>query len=421
VSGGLGRRFRRRRSADPERRGLAAPETALAVRAGADFASQGLLERGLRRATEAELVAGNAAELLVDGTAAYPAMLELIRSAERRIHLENYIVRDDAVGRAFAEALVERSHAGVEVRLLYDALGSLGTPSAYWNLLKEAGCEVRPWGTLLRKPWALLRREHRKLLLVDGRAAVVGGLCIGCEWSAADGRQECWRDTAVRLEGPVAREIDRSFLEMWRRAGGSAPEPLLLPLAADAGSVAARVVDGTPLRTRAYRLYQLIALLAGRSLYITMAYPLLPLSLRRALATAARMGVDVRLLVPDRSDIPLVTEAARADYEPLLRAGVRIYEWRGAMLHAKTLVADGSLTLIGSTNLTPFSLVGNYELDIEIQDRDFGGRADAQFFLDLENASEITLAAWRQRATLRRWRERLGAATLWVPTRLLSQ
>ena len=376
-----------------------------------------LFQRGLRRAAESRLVHGNAARLLIDGPRAYPAMLELIAAAERCIHFENYIFRGDDVGRRFADALIERARAGVEVRVLYDWFGSIRTPRSFWNRLRDAGCEVLAFGPpSLRRPHAVLFRDHRKLLVADGRTAVIGGLCIGGEW-LGDGIGPCWRDTAVLLEGPVARELDRAFIRMWRRAGGRTPTPIDTPTG-DAGDVAVRVVDGPPAHARAYRLYQILAAMAGRSLYVTGAYPLAPVSLRRALAAAARAGVDVRLLVPGRSDVPLLNQAARAHFGALLRAGVRIYEWTGPMLHAKTVVADGALALIGSSNLNPFSFTGNYELDVEIQDAALAGALERQFLKDLASAREITEEAWRARPASQRWRERLGALVLWVPYRL---
>lgn len=374
-------------------------------------------QRGLRRATETPLVHGNAARLLVDAPRVYPAMLERIAAAERRVHFENYIIRDDDAGRRFADALAERARAGVEVRVLYDWFGSVRTPRSYWTALRRAGCEVRAFGPpSLRRPRALLRRDHRKLLVIDGRTAVVGGLCIGAEW-LDDGGAGCWRDTAVAIDGPAARELDRAFLRMWRRAGG--PPPLPLDSASDraSGDVAVRVIDGPPAHARAYRLYQLLAAMAERTLHVTGAYPLAPASLRRALCAAARSGVDVRLLAPGRSDVPLLNQAARAHYASLLRAGVRIHEWTGPMLHAKTVVADGQLALIGSSNLNPFSLSGNYELDVELQSPELAGALECQFLRDLESAREIGPEQWRRRPGSQRWRERLGAAALWVPYR----
>lgn len=377
-----------------------------------------LMERGLARISETPLTRGNRVDLLVDGPRAYPAMLGLMEDARTRIHFENYIIEDDEVGRRFAEVLARRARDGVQVRVLYDWLGSFGTSGEYWNELREAGCEVRPFGkALTRRSAGLLGRDHRKLLVVDGRSAITGGLCIGDDWQGKDG-EECWRDTAVLLGGPVVRELDRTFARMWVRAGGEALPTLRVEGDGQAGSVAVRVVDGRPRDVRTYRLYQFLATVAERTLYITMAYPLLPLALRRALAAAARAGVDVRMLVPSRSDLPIVNEAARALYGSLLGAGVRIYEWEGPMLHAKTAVADGRFSIVGSSNLEPWGLLGNYELDVEIQDEDFGGRLHAQFLEDLERSQRVRLAAWRGRPLRRRVWERLASALLWLPIRM---
>lgn len=377
------------------------------------------LQRGLRRAAEAPLLDGNAARLLIDGPAVFPAMLERIASAERCVHLENYIFRDDRVGRRFADALAERARAGVEVRVLFDWIGSIRTARAFWTRLRDEGCHVHAFGPpSIRRPGALLRRDHRKLLVVDGRSAVVGGLCIGEEWGD-ETTTECWRDTAVALDGPVAHALDRSFLAMWRRAGGTLPDPdTTLP--APVGNVLVRTVDGPPTRARAYRLYQLITATAERTLYVTGAYPLAPATLRSALAAAARAGIDVRLLAPGRSDLPLLNQAARAHYAELLRAGVRIFEWTGPMLHAKTVVADGRIALVGSSNLNPFSLMGCYELDVEIQDEHLAGALERQFLDDLASAREITRDLWHTRPMPQRLRERVAAAALWLPYRIYN-
>ncbi|HET9983072.1 MAG TPA: phospholipase D-like domain-containing protein [Longimicrobiales bacterium] len=416
-AGALERRHGERRRED--RRAWPRP---VAVRA--DGPSHGhvvprILSRGLRRITEAPLVPGNAAELLVDAPVAYPAMLKLIAEARHSIGFENYIIRDDDVGREFARALAERARAGVKVRVLYDWFGSFKTAASHWKHLVEAGCEVRSFGApVFPKPFRIFTRDHRKLLVVDGRSAIVGGFCVGGEW-LDDGGLGCWRDTGVRVEGPVAQAIEAAFARMWRRAGGDMPCPEG-PVPEPVGDVAIRVVDGPPAHARAYRLYQLLSALAERTLYVTGAYPLAPAPLRRALASAARAGVDVRLLVPSRSDLRLLNQAARAHYATLLKAGVRIYLWNGPMLHAKTLVVDGMIALIGSSNLNPWSLMGCYELDLQLEDGGVAAALEKQFLRDVQRARELTLADWRHRPAAERWKERLGAGLLWLPYKLYS-
>ena len=428
------------------------------------------MERGLARIAERPRTHGNSAELLVDGSAAYPAMLDLIRSARRRIHFENYIIRDDEAGALFADALVARARAGVEVRVLYDWLGSFGTDGDYWKALRDAGCQVRAFGRALSRGSAnLLARDHRKLLVTDGAAAITGGLCIGEEWGGWT-RAECWRDTAVLLRGPAAAELDRTFARLWVRSGGAAfgrapgdepegattlppspggeeapsaaaptsaaattagatPEPATTAATTPAPAtgrvapsvaedVGVRVLEGRPRDARAYRLYHFMATVAERSLYLTMAYPILPLTLRRSLASAARAGVDVRMLVPGTSDLPVVNQAARATYGSLLAAGVRLFEWNGPMLHAKSAVADGRLSVIGSTNLEPWGLQGNYELDVELESEGFGEMLERQFLADLERSKELRYPEWRRRPWTTRARQRAASALLWLPLRL---
>lgn len=408
------------------------------------------MERALARIADRPRTHGNRAELLVDGSAAYPAMLDLIASARRRIHFENYIIRDDEAGTLFADALMARARAGVEVRVVYDWLGSFGTDGDYWKALRDAGCQVRPFGRALSRGSAnLLARDHRKLLVTDGAAAITGGLCIGEEWGSWT-PAECWRDTAVLLRGPAAAELDRTFARIWVRAGGEAfgraeanapagttalPPPPgggeAPPPAAEtparaaeaftsnvAEDVGVRVLEGRPRDARAYRLYHFMATVAERSLYLTMAYPILPLTLRRSLASAARAGVDVRMLVPGTSDLPVVNQAARATYGSLLSAGVRLYEWNGPMLHAKSAVADARLSVIGSTNLEPWGLQGNYELDVELESEGFGEMLERQFMADLERSKELRYPEWRRRPWTTRARQRAASALLWLPLRL---
>jgi cardiolipin synthase len=241
----------------------------------------------------------------------FKTMLDRIATARKRVHLENYIFRGDETGQRFADALAERARAGVEVRVIYDWFGSLSTPNSFWNNLRKAGCEVHAFGPPSpRRPLAFIRRDHRKLLVTDGRIATIGGLCIGDEWAGNDS-VEPWRDTAIELEGPIARELDRSFASIWRRAGGTAIPPLDTETIQPVGDVVTRIIDGPPAHARVYRLYQLISALAERTIYVTGAYPLAPTPLRSALAAAARAGVDVRLLAPGRSDLPLLNQAAR--------------------------------------------------------------------------------------------------------------
>jgi len=349
------------------------------------------------RASDATLVRGNSARLLIDGTAAFPVWLERIRAAERWIHLENYILRDDRTGRLFRDALAERAAEGVRVRVLYDWMGCWATPRRFWRPLQAAGADVRAFAPpSFRFPLDFMRRDHRKVLATDGDYASVAGMCIGDEWVGdADRGVPAWRDTGVEFRGPVAAAIDRAFARTWARAGAplppdEVPDPRETPRA---GDVAARVVEGEPGRSRIYRLSQLVAVGAERRLWITDPYFVAPPAMNEALAAAARDGVDVRVLVPAFNNWPIVGGMSRAGYAYLLGAGVRIFEWEGPMIHAKTAVADGTWSRVGSSNLNLASLVGNWELDVVVLDRAFAAELEGLFERDLESAVEVRLRA----------------------------
>jgi cardiolipin synthase len=347
------------------------------------------------RASDATQVHGNAARLLVDGPMTFDAWLAAAARAERYIHLENYIVRDDRTGRSFRDALAEIARSGVAVRVLYDWLGCWATPVRFWRPLREAGAEVRAFAPpSFRDPFSFVRRDHRKVLVVDGEYASVAGMCIGDEWAgnSAAGVPP-WRDTAVEFRGPVAAVIDRAFATTWAAAGTPLPlseasPPDWIPAA---GDVAVRVVEGEPGRSRIYRLAQFVAVGVERRLWITDPYFVLPPAMTEALAAAARGGVDVRVIVPAYNNWPVVGGMSRAGYRPLLEAGVRLFEWEGPMIHAKTAVADGIWSRVGSSNMNLASLLGNWELDVAILDRGFATEMERLFERDLGRSAEVTL------------------------------
>lgn len=355
------------------------------------------LHVALDRATGTRAIAGNAITHLPDSPAALDEMLRCIASAERSVHLENYIIRNDETGRRFAEALIERARAGVTVRVVFDALGSLGTGARFWRGLTDAGVEVRRFHPLLAlRPFDIISRDHRKTLVVDGACAIVGGLCIGNEWAgdAARGRQP-WRDTMLSIRGPAAIALQRAFNQTWSRVGPPLPVEEFVTSAEAVGTSSVRIVAGTPGKARVYRAAQLLAGVAAERLWITDAYLVAPPPLFAALLDAARAGVDVRLLVPGSSDILVIRTATRAGYRELLHAGVRIFEWSGPMLHAKTLVADRRWARVGSSNLNASSLLTNYELDVLAECDQLTQVLAAQFRHDLAHSREIVLKARR--------------------------
>ena len=352
-------------------------------------------ERAMVRSSDAGQIRGNSARLLVDGTSAFPAWLAAISGARRWIHLENYILRDDLAGRAFRDALAEKARAGVPVRVLYDWVGCWATPRSFWRPLVQAGAEVRAFAPpRITDPLHFLRRYHRKVVAVDGEYASVGGMCIGDEWAGSPHEGiTAWRDTGVEFRGPAAAVIDRAFARTWRAAGAPLP-PEEVPdpdQVAAHGDVSVRVVEGEPGKSRIYRLMQFVAVGVEKRLWMTDPYFVLPPAMMEALASTARDGVDVRVLVPAYNNWPIVGGMSRAGYRPLLEAGVRLFEWEGPMIHAKTAVADGTWARVGSTNMNLASLLGNWEIDVAVTDRIFAAEMEELFLADLASSVEITL------------------------------
>ena len=356
-----------------------------------------MAERAMVRASDAHQVRGNTASLLASSAEALLAWLDAIQAARGYVHLENYIIRDDRMGRRFREALCDRARDGVRVRVLYDWIGCWATPRRFWRPFRDAGVEVRAFAPpSFTDPLNFLRRDHRKVIAVDGEWASVSGMCIGDEW-AGDPQAGVppWRDTGVEFRGPVAAVLDRAFAKTWSAAGGRLP-PHEVPdpaLARPIGNVAVRVVEGEPGRSRIYRVSQFVAVGVERRLWITDPYFVLPPAMSEALASAARDGVDVRVLVPAYNNWPIVGGMSRAGYRPLLDAGVRLFEWEGPMIHAKTAVADGFWSRVGSSNLNLASLLGNWELDVAVTDVRFAGEMEELFLRDLESAVEVSLVS----------------------------
>ena len=350
-------------------------------------------ERAMSRATASSRIDGNLIALQFDGPSAFDAWLSSIAGASRFLHFENYILRDDPIGHRFRDALTERARAGVQVRVLYDWMGCWATPRSYWKPFTEAGVEVRAFNPpSVGDPLGILQRDHRKLVVVDGEIAFLGGFCVGQEW-AGTRTQAPWRDTGVEIRGPAAAAAARTFERTWAERGDEVPpEARSDPsLSEPAGSTAAWLIEGIPQRSRVYRATQLMASVAEERLWITDPYFLAPRPVSAALAAAARDGVDVRVLVPAHNNWPWMGSLSRGGYRSLLRAGVRIFEWEGGMIHAKTSVVDGRWCRIGSSNLNTASLLGNWELDVGVLDSELASQVEGLFIADLASSLEIVL------------------------------
>jgi cardiolipin synthase len=360
-----------------------------------------LADQAFSRAAGAPLVSGNRIDLLLDARENYPAWRKAIEEARRSVHVEMYIFRDDEAGHVFADLLARKAREGVRVRVLYDWLGALGkTRARFWARLRDAGAQVRVGNPpRLTDPLGWIHRDHRKLIVVDGEIAFVSGLCIGQDWVGWPERGVApWRDTGMSIRGPAVADVARAFAETWATAG----EPLgadELPDRRDlppAGDQALRVIASSPATTGMLRLDLLWAAIARRRLWLTDAYFIGTWAYLDALGSAARAGVDVRLLVPSGSDVEVVAMLTRTQYRPLLEAGVRVFEWKGPMMHAKTAVVDGRWARVGSTNLNLASWLGNWELDVCVEDLGFAREMEEAFLDDLDESTEIVLEHGRR-------------------------
>ena len=359
-------------------------------------------EQALTRSGGAPLIPGNAIRILRDSTENYPAWLAAIESAREEILFENYIVSRDDIGRQFVGALAARAREGVRVRLIYDWMGSFLARDLFAPLI-AAGGSVRCFNPpRLDAPFGWFTRDHRKMMAVDHGVAFVSGLCTSERWTGNPARGiSPWRDTGVEVRGPVIGEIENAFYRVWNTIGPGVETAPALQIAA-AGDISVMVVAGEPVRGGLYRLDQFIATAARNTLFLTDAYYVATPPYVEALRAAARDGVDVRLLVPGSSDLPLTQAFSRSGYRPLLEAGVRVYEWNGSMLHAKTAVADGRWSRVGSSNLNISSWLANYELDLAVYDEDFGEQMEAMYLDDLRNATEIVLSRRNRVRAVRR-------------------
>jgi cardiolipin synthase A/B len=355
---------------------------------------ESLAQRAFTRAAQAELIEGNAVRLLKDAEENYPAWLQAIGQARHHIHFESYAIHNDETGREFAEALIAKAQAGVAVRVIYDWFGGLGSASPlFWKRLRNGRVEVRCYNPPgLDSPFSWIARDHRKMIEVDGEVGFISGLCVGKLWVGNPEKGVApWRDTGVEIRGPAVSEISAAFAQVWAMLGEPLP-PLDSPeQSALAGDTRVRVVATMPMTAGISRVDELVAALARERLWLTDAYYAGLTSYVQALTSAARGGVDVRLLVPGGSDIPLLRPLSRAGYRPLLDAGIRVFEWNGSMLHAKTAVADGKWARVGSSNLNAWSWFGNCELDLVVEDERFGKEMEEMYLADLENATEIVL------------------------------
>ncbi|MEY4564404.1 MAG: hypothetical protein RLZZ618_3681 [Pseudomonadota bacterium] len=379
------------------------------------------------------LVAGNKVALLIDGPNTYRSMFSAIGEARDHINLETYILEDDEVGAEFARVLIDKQKSGVQVNMIHDGVGTLSTPKEYFKRLTDAGIRVlefNPVNPLKAKAgWDVNQRDHRKLLIVDGRTAILGGINISSVYSggsfstgssASRGRRSGkdagpddlpWRDTDIRIDGPVVAEFQKLFLSTWAsQKGPELPSRSYFPTIEAQGKEVVRAIGSSPDEPFSLMYATLISAIdaAETDILITNAYFVPDPQLVKSLKTAVTRGVDVKLLLPSKTDSWLVFHAGRASYRDLLEAGIKIYERQDALLHSKTALIDGVWSTIGSTNLDWRSFLHNQEVNAVVLGGDFGQQMRALFQRDIEASRPIALEDWKKRGIGPRVKEAVG-------------
>jgi len=362
--------------------------------------------------TDAPILGGNLIDILLNGDETFPAMLREIKNARETITFAQYLYQDGVIAREFAAALAERCRAGVKGHILLDSQGARSLPQEITKTMRDAGCKVE-FFRRVEAPhvvfiWRLIRynyRNHRRILVVDGKTGFTGGYGISDAWTGNGRAREHWRDTNVRIEGPLVNHLQAAFAGSWFEAtgavlGGTGYFPSLEPR----GNIAAQIVKSSPIggSFQNYMLFLLSIASAKRSIAITNPYFIPDKKIIDALLAAAHRGVRVTVLVPGKIDVKVTYRASRHNYGRMLQSGIDIYEYQPALLHAKTMIVDGVWATVGSTNMDNRSFALNEELNLAVYDRDFAAKLEATLSEDLRYAKKITYAAWAARP----WRER---------------
>ena len=369
--------------------------------------------------TESPLTKGNKVTLLTDGQATYAAMFKAIRSAKDHINLESYIIEDDETGRTFADLLLRKRREGVQVNIIYDSLGSMNTPTSFFERLQDGGIQVVGFNPLNplenREKWGLTHRDHRKILIVDGKAAIIGGINISEVYSSSPFKRNNnkkapihWRDTDILVEGPAVAEFQKLFLDTWTKQKGAKPaERNHFPKIKEQGNALVRVIASTPGESNRIPFIVYVSTLsfAEHSIHMTNSYFIPDKQILKALTDAAERGVDVKIILPGITDSQFALHAQRHYYSDLLKAGVKIYEHSTSLLHAKTAVVDKVWSTVGSTNMDFLSLLNNDEVNAVILSNEFAAEMEKMFVRDLADSKQIQWDEWKNRPLLPRMRE----------------
>lgn len=349
------------------------------------------------------LSGGNRVTLIAGGDKFVDTVLDSMSKAEKSINLESYIFSSDNVGMLVAEKLAEKARSGVEVNVIYDAIGSIRASSQMFNMMRDAGVEIIEFHPILpwKKNWGLTFRDHRKVLVIDGVKAFVGGINIGKEYAGKKYKGDSWRDTHVMVEGPAVKDVQFFFMENWYRNGGSVMNAgRHFPDIEEAGEKLLMVLCSRARRNvkPVHESYLSAMKNARHSIYITNAYFVPDAKIFRKLIKAAERGVDVRLLLPGESDIAIVKYASMYLYKRYLKNNIRIFEYQQSILHAKTAVIDGVWSTVGSSNLDRRSFRKNLEMNVVVLDQRFGDQMEVMFMKDLEKSKEIILQKFQRRS-----------------------
>ena len=373
----------------------------------------------LESVTESPLTKGNKVTLLIDGPATYAAMFEAIRRAKDHINLETFILEDDEVGKKFTDLLLKKQAEGVQVNIIYDSVGSITTPESFFQRLRDRGIQVVEFNPVspFKVPgrWFMVGQDHRKILIADGKVAIIGGINISRVYSGKRSRREkvkgeplSWRDTDIQIEGPSVTEVQKLFLDTWSKQNGpKLSERNYYPKIKEDGNALVRVVGSIPGSDNRITFISYVAAIsyAEKSIHLTNAYFVPDKQILNAFMDAARRGVDVKIILPSITDFKMVLNAARHNYSGLLKTGVKIYERRNVMMHAKTAVIDGVWSTVGSTNLDSLSLLSNDEVNAVILSREFAVEMESMFANDLEQSDQIQCDKWVERPLLQKIKE----------------
>jgi cardiolipin synthase A/B len=405
-------------------KGLLSPEKSKAImeRLRQSVDPTDILERYIavvESVTESPLTKGNKVILLADGRAAYAAMFKAIQNAKDHINLESYIIEDDETGRKFAGLLLQKQAEGVRVNLIYDSVGSMNTPASFFQRLRDGGIQVVGFNPInplkARGDWGLTHRDHRKILIIDGKVVIMGGINISKVYSSSPFKRKQnekapihWRDTDVQIEGPAVAEFQKLFLDTWLKQNGpKLSERNYFPDLKEEGNALVRVVGSTPGQDNRipFIVYVSAITFAEHSIHITNSYFIPDDQIVKALTDAAGRGVDVKIILPGITDSQLSLYAQRYFYSRLLKSGVKIYERNTSLLHAKTAVVDNVWSTVGSTNMDFLSLLNNDEVNAVILSREFAVEIEKMFVSDLADSGQIQLEEWEKRPLFPRIRE----------------